>query len=102
LEAFFEHLNNACEATSISYKRAHQLVPGVYRLLKLYPAKNSQYNSVNGLLKNSTTGESFLVSMPSVFKSIPEEFYGIYSDINVEIEQNPDNKKSIRIKIVKP
>jgi hypothetical protein len=100
LEQFLEHLNTACQATAVEYKRCQHLLPGQYRLLKLYPAHDSEFGTINGLVRNLTTEETFITSMPGTFKDIPEQFYGVYDNINLLIEKS-EGRKGCSIKLIK-
>jgi hypothetical protein len=99
LDEFLGHLKTACLATSVSFKKCHQLSKGKYQLLKLYPAKKSDYGTVLGLLKNKVTQEVCLASMPGVFQQIPMKFHGVYEKVNLFIEK-AEGRDAAKIKFI--
>jgi DNA mismatch repair ATPase MutL len=98
-DEFLGHLKLACQTTSVTFKRAYSLPKGRYQLLKLYVAKKSKYGTILGLLKNKSTSEVSLASMPGSFTHIPKKYYGLYEKLEVHIEKS-EGRNAAKIKLL--
>jgi hypothetical protein len=99
LDEFLGHLKIACQTTSVTFKRAYNLPKGRYQLLKLYSAKKSKYGTILGLLKNRSTNEISLASMPGSFTHIPKKYHGLYEKLELHIEKS-EGRNAAKIKLI--
>jgi hypothetical protein len=99
LDEFLGHLKIACQTTSVTFKRAYNLPKGRYQLLKLYTAKKSKYGTILGLLKNRSTNEISLATMPGSFSHIPKKYHGLYEKLELHIEK-VESRNAAKIKLI--